>query len=308
MGQLHAISGRHLGWWRPVLGAGSGLLALAIAMAAALAARRGTGDLNGVEVFSAASTNLLSGLAAAVPIGYAFGAGMVSAVNPCGFVLLPTYLGLYLGSEEGGRGNEVSPRDGVASRLGRALMISISVTLSFVVLFGVVGLALGATTAALAAAFPWVGLGIGVLLVLSGAAMLGGGHLYLGTLQRLGAAVGSSAGRRGIRGYVAYGLAYGSCSLGCTLPIFLAVVGSGVVAGGWVAAARQFVLYALGMGFVLSVLTLGVAVLKQTVFGAIRGLGAYLEPASGLLLLATGAYVTYYWLALGDLLRLAART
>jgi len=300
VGQLHVVSGGHPGWRRPALGAGSALLALSIALAAALAARRGTGDLNGLEAFSAASTNLLSGLAAGIPLGYAFGAGMVSAANPCGFVLLPTYLGLYLGSEEGG--------GSVAGRLGRALVISISVTLSFVVLFGVVGLALGATTAALAAAFPWVGLGIGVLLVLSGAAMLGGGHLYLATLQRLGAAVGSTAGRRGVRGYVAYGLAYGSCSLGCTLPIFLAVVGSGVVAGGWVAAVRQFLLYALGMGFVLSLLTLGAAVLKQTVFGAIRGLVPYLEPASGLLLLATGAYVTYYWLALGDLLRLGART
>ena len=300
VGQLHVVSGRHPGWRRPALGAGSALLALSIALAAALAARRGTGDLNGLEAFSAASTNLLSGLAAGIPLGYAFGAGMVSAANPCGFVLLPTYLGLYLGSEEGG--------GSVAGRLGRALVISISVTLSFVVLFGVVGLALGATTAALAAAFPWVGLGIGVLLVLSGAAMLGGGHLYLATMQRLGAAVGSTAGRRDVRGYVAYGLAYGSCSLGCTLPIFLAVVGSGVVAGGWVAAVRQFLLYALGMGFVLSVLTLGAAVLKQTVFGAIRGLVPYLEPVSGVLLLATGAYVTYYWLALGDLLRLAART
>ncbi len=300
MAQLHVISGGHPGWRRPALGAGSALLALSIAVDAALAARRGTGDLNGVETFSAASTNLLSGLAAGIPIGYAFGAGMVSAANPCGFVLLPTYLGLYLGSDEGG--------GGVAGRLGRALVISISVTLSFVALFGVVGLALGATTAALAAAFPWVGLGIGLLLVLSGAAMLGGARLYLGTLQRLGAAAGSPAGRRGVRGYVAYGLAYGSCSLGCTLPIFLAVVGSGVVAGGWVAAVRQFLLYALGMGFVLSVLTLGAAVLKQTVFGAIRRVVPYLEPASGFLLLATGAYVTYYWLALGDLLRLGART
>ena len=299
MGQLHAIGGRQVGWRRPALAAGGALLALSIALAAALAARRGTGDVNGVEAFSAASTNLLSGLAAAIPIGYAFGAGMVSAANPCGFVLLPTYLGLYLGSEEAG--------GGVASRLGRALVISLSVTLSFVVLFGVVGLALGATTSALAAAFPWVGLGIGVLLVLSGAAMLAGRHLYLGTLQRLGSAIAPTTGRRGVRGYMAYGLAYGACSLGCTLPIFLAVVGSGVVAGGWVAAVRQFVLYALGMGFVLSVLTLGVAVLKQTTFGAIPRLAAYLEPASGLLLLATGAYVTYYWLALGDLLRVAPR-
>src|SRR5262249_25658855 len=280
---------------RPALGAGSAVLSLSIALGAALAAARPSGGLGGGEAFSAAATALLWSRAPEIPPGYSFGPRIGTAAQCCGSLLPCTHLGIYLGWEEGsGR---------VVGRLGRVVVISISVTLSLVVLFGVVGLALGATTAALAAAFPWVGLGIGVLLVLSGAAMLGGRHLYLGTLQRLGAAAGSPAGRGGVPGYFAYGLAYGSCSLGCTLPIFLPVVGSGVVAGSWVAAVRQFLLYALGMGFVLTVLTLGAAVLKQTVFGAMRGLVPYLEPASGLLLLASGAYVTYYWLALGDLLR-----
>mgnify|MGYP001611737333 FL=1 len=49
--------------------------------------------------------NTLSQLASAwlgrvadfLPLGYAFGAGMVSTVNPCGFAMLPAYLGLFLG-------------------------------------------------------------------------------------------------------------------------------------------------------------------------------------------------------------------
>ncbi len=44
----------------------------------------------------------LSGLVAVLPVGYAFGAGMVSAVNPCGFAMLPAYLSLYLGAREDG--------------------------------------------------------------------------------------------------------------------------------------------------------------------------------------------------------------
>ena len=54
MGRLHVISAGHIGWRRPALGAGSALLSLSIARGAALAARRGTGDLNGLEAFSAA--------------------------------------------------------------------------------------------------------------------------------------------------------------------------------------------------------------------------------------------------------------
>ena len=45
-------------------------------------------------------TQWVSGIAHLIPLGYAFGAGMVSTVNPCGFAMLPAYLGLYLGSRD----------------------------------------------------------------------------------------------------------------------------------------------------------------------------------------------------------------
>ena len=35
-----------------------------------------------------------------LPVGYAFAAGMVASVNPCGFMLLPSYLSYHLGTEE----------------------------------------------------------------------------------------------------------------------------------------------------------------------------------------------------------------
>lgn len=39
-------------------------------------------------------------LADYLPMGYAFGAGMVSTVNPCGFAMLPAYLSLYMGAKD----------------------------------------------------------------------------------------------------------------------------------------------------------------------------------------------------------------
>ena len=45
-------------------------------------------------------SNGVSQLAGLLHVGYAFGAGMVSAVNPCGFAMLPVYLSLYLGAED----------------------------------------------------------------------------------------------------------------------------------------------------------------------------------------------------------------
>ena len=33
---------------------------------------------------------------------FAFGAGMVALINPCGFALLPAYLGMFLGQKDEG--------------------------------------------------------------------------------------------------------------------------------------------------------------------------------------------------------------
>ncbi len=38
-------------------------------------------------------TRLVYNISLIIPLGYAFGAGMVSTVNPCGFAMLPAYLG-----------------------------------------------------------------------------------------------------------------------------------------------------------------------------------------------------------------------
>src|SRR5262249_19534899 len=82
-----------------------------------------------VSTLAGGATDTLQVVGDAVPLGYAFGVGMAAAVNPCGFALLPTYLGLYLGSAAG-------DRRAWPAQLGRALLISATMTASFVVLFG----------------------------------------------------------------------------------------------------------------------------------------------------------------------------
>ena len=92
-----------------------------------------------------------------------------------------------------------------------------------------------------------------------------------------------------------------TCSLSCTLPIFLTVVGSALTVRGFVPAVAGFLLYGLGMALVLAVLTVSAAFFKSA-FAPARALTRWVEPASALLLLLTGGYVVYYWLTLGGLL------
>jgi len=176
------------------------------------------------------------------------------------------------------------------------------VTASFVALFGIVGLVLGAVISAITGVFPWLGLTVGVALVLFGGVMLHGGARSTNLGARLAGRLSMRARQTDTRGYVAYGLAYGLASLGCTLPIFLTVVGGTLTVRTLPAALGQFVLYALGMGFVLTVLTLSVAFFKYAAMNNIRRVTRYVHAVSALLLLIVGAYLIYYWLTIGGLL------
>jgi cytochrome c biogenesis protein CcdA len=271
------------------------LLALAGAIGAARLAGPGGGGLALVVAsVSARSADLLQGLGEALPLGYAFATGMAAAVNPCGFALLPAYLGLYLGTERRART--------VAGTLARALLVGSVVTASFVGLFASAGLVLGAAASAAGIYLPWASLAAGGLLVVAGGRLLAGGALHLDPAARLAGHLGGRAARAGLLGYAAYGLAFALTSLGCTLPLVLVVGGSALTAGGVAAALRQFVLYALGMGAVLTALTLAAGLFGPALLRPARRAGRFLAPAGGFLLLATGAYVVFYWLSVGGLL------
>lgn len=71
--------------------------------------------------------------------------------------------------------------------------------------------------------------------------------------------------------------------------------------GGYLSSVFQFLLYGLGMGFVITVLTFGAALAQQAVINSARRLGRYVQPVAVLMLLA-GAHIVCYWLTVGGLL------
>jgi cytochrome c-type biogenesis protein len=273
-------------------------LAIGTAVVGALLTGSDVGLLNSrVEAASASSNNWLSNISTALPLGFAFGAGMVSSVNACGFAMLPAYLGLYLGDQKATQRERNS-----LERLRRAMLVGSVVTLGFILLFGLVGIAISAGARPLIRFFPWIGLSIGVLLALAGAYMIAGGSLYTGLAEWLSERMGD-ARQRGVRGYFAFGLGYGTASLSCTLPVFLTVVGSTFTVSTFMNSALQFVLYGLGMGLVILALTLSISVFQNALVGKVRKVLPYIQPVSAVLLLMAGAYILYYWLTLGrDLL------
>ena len=236
-------------------------------------------------------SGLMAALVALLPIGYAFGAGMMASVNPCGFPMLPLYLSLYLGAQEEGFMRKSTPH-----RLLHAMGVALVVSSGFVVLFGLVGLLVMMGARILTEVIPFIAVGIGFFLLMLGIWMLAGRHVSPAFFMRLSQRIGNPK-QGGLRGFFLYGLAYAICSLSCTLPIFLIVVGSAATAGSFTVGLAQFISYAGGMGAVIFVLTASMALFKEGVLVAgLRRLFPYMSYASGVLVLLAGMYLIYYWL------------
>lgn len=243
-----------------------------------------------IELFQVWIANWATGLVAILPLSYAFGAGMVSTVNPCGFAMLPAYLSIYLGTSEEGH-TQLS----LLGRVGQAFFVGVSVTVGFVVLFGVIGVSIAAGGQFLMRFMPWMGLVTGVILLVIGGFMLAGKNAYVRQITVLASRINTpKAG--GFRTFFLFGIGYALASLACTLPVFLVVVGSSVAAEGIFAGFLQFIIYGVGMGVVLVAMTIGMALFKQATVNFFRRVVPYVQHLSAGLVLLMGTYLVYYWL------------
>jgi cytochrome c biogenesis protein CcdA len=213
------------------------------------------------------------------PLAVAFSAGLVTAINPCGFAMLPAYLSFFLGTED----ESTDAHSGV----GRALRVGLAVTIGFMLVFGLMGFAITVLSLQVYEHLPWITVVIGIGLVALGVAMLLGFEPNL-RVPRL-----DKGGRdRTLSSMVLFGISYAIASLSCTLPVFLAVVG--FERDGLLAGTLQYLVYALGMGLVLTVLTVAMALARHSLVRGLRSAGQYVGRVSGGLLILAGAYVAYY--------------
>ena len=271
-------------------------LATAFIGAVILGNDRGIDEVNlFVERLSGDSGSWLGGLVSASSL-FALAAGMASAVNPCGFAMLPAYLGMYIGDEVG-QTIVTSPLE----HFGRAILVGLTVTAGFVVLFSVVGVVIGLGADFVGDLLQWLGLLIGIGLVLAGAWMVGGGKFYSGVAARAASHMGNPTDVS-MKGYFIFGISYGTASLSCTLPIFLAVLGISVAGVGVSSVLSDFLLFALGMGLVIMALTLGMAFFKTAMVGALKKALPYIQPLGPGLMVISGTYIVFYWLTIGGLL------
>ncbi|MGW8193757.1 MAG: cytochrome c biogenesis CcdA family protein, partial [Desulforhopalus sp.] len=206
----------------------------------------------------------------------------------------PVYLTLYLGADDG----EFRTRS-LFFRMLKSLWIALVVTAGFALLFGIVGMAVSAGGAFLMGIMPWLAVVVGTGLILLGGWMLVGNTLSFHFLLNLSGKIGDP-NKMTVFGFFLFGVAFGATSLSCTLPIFLMVVGSSVTAGDFMGGLLHFISYILGMGSIMLILTLGIAVVKEgVVVGFLRRILPFVHKISAMLLIIAGGYIVFYWFSSG---------
>lgn len=212
-----------------------------------------------------------------------FTTGLLAAINPCGFVLLPTYLLYFLGMENLRPGAE-------RTSVGRALAVSLSVSAGFMSVFIVIGTITKWSTRWFMDKAPYISLIIGALLVVLGVAMLFGYRLPF-TTPKLD--VGKRD--RSVLSMFVFGIAYAIASIGCTIGPFIAIVLGGVSTDGIITGIAAIGLYGLGMALLVTGLTVTLALANTALLKALRRGMEWFEYVAGVFVLLTGLYLTYYW-------------
>ncbi|OOK76439.1 cytochrome C biogenesis transmembrane region family protein [Mycobacterium kansasii] len=112
------------------------------------------------------------------PLGFALGAGLVAALNPCGFALLPGYLGLVIAG-----GSQTTSRPMALARAGSATLV---MSAGFLTVFGVFGLLISPLIASVQKYLPVATVVIGVVLIASAIWLLAGKDIAVMTPKLAG--------------------------------------------------------------------------------------------------------------------------
>jgi cytochrome c-type biogenesis protein len=219
-----------------------------------------------------------------VHFAYAFTVGLLAAVNPCGFPMLPAYLSFFIGSEAGDGNGLDTP-----TRVLRALGAGGAVSLGFFIVFLGIGLPIDAGVVTLGSWSTWLTMLIGIGLVALGLAMLLGHPPKFG-LPRL-----DRGGRtRSAGSMVLFGMSYAVASLGCSIGLFLSVVKGTAERANLLSGIAAFGAYAAGMSVVLLSLSLALAFTQDGLVRWLRSTLRYQERIAAVLLVAVGTYLVYY--------------
>ncbi len=204
----------------------------------------------------------------------AFTAGVLALLSPCSLPMLPAYISYYLD-----RGDQ-------KGRLLNGFSIAVSMITGFLLVFVVTGVILSFMFSELT---KWIWVtepAIGVGLVFLG--VLNGWTNIMDGLPWVSLSVDANK-----LSFLAYGVAYGVASLGCSFPIFVLIVIQGAAAEGLLEMLLLFAAYGAGAAALITPLTLALTLMRGLIYEKLFSILPYIKKINAIVLIAAGAYMIY---------------
>ena len=243
-------------------------------------------------------------------VGFAFIAGLASFFSPCSFPLLPGYITFYFKSRADTR---ASGTEGTANKgAGRSVLTGLrlgsfagaGIMLVFfvigVIVLGLVAIGVSVSGDAIAYMKPAVGtilLVMGLLTVLD--VPINTGYITA-PFHRLKERIRPSKGVAEISfspsGLFLYGVAYGSASASCSVPVFLAIVITSVLTGSPADAVLTFVVFLFSLWLLMAVMTAVLSVSEEKVRRGLMRHYAAIKKVTGAVFLVAGGYLLWLFL------------
>ena len=215
---------------------------------------------------------------------YSFVLGILAAVNPCGFVLLPTYLLFFLGTRE-------EENLTTSERLRRALVVGAGISVGFLGIFFVIGVISRLFTQWIEFNAKYASFVIGIGLLVAGVRMLSGWTPKFAMPQIGGVQT------KTFRATMVYGVAYAIASIGCTIGFLTTAVFGSIAVNGFVSGVTSILLYGLGMAMLVTALTVSLAFAKPGLVTLIKNRLNIIEKIGAGFVTLTGIYLIAYWYA-----------
>ncbi|MFQ5452477.1 MAG: cytochrome c biogenesis CcdA family protein [Candidatus Paceibacterota bacterium] len=220
-------------------------------------------------------------------VGLAATAGLLAFFSPCGYALLPAYVGFFLArqSDAGDANSETDKESSKKTTRGSVktgIFFGLSVVLGFVVVLAVAWIIIASVGNIFGNILPQLTFWVGLLLIILGAVFffrpLKAQIRLPGWLQK---------GRTGYFGAFLFGVVYIIGGIGCTLPVFIAVLTQAATLG----TAQSLLVFAVfsgTMALLMLVITILLIVARVALFNKLKKILPFIQRAGALLLVIAG--------------------
>jgi len=205
---------------------------------------------------------------------FAFTAGMLSLLSPCGYALLPGYISYHLGSE-------LPVRKAI---LGGLLSLA-----GLATVFSCIGFLSSIANVLLSQLIPLLELVAAVVIIFMGVSILV--KIKIPSISMLVKA----PKQKGLIGLYVFGVAYGLAGVGCSAPIFFSILAYAVAVEEFLSSIITFLVYTIGMGAPLILTSILVAEAKKLTIERIAKATPWLQKFCGVFLILVGVYLLYFY-------------